>query len=87
MRSQILDRETLDDIVQRVVEVAQPERPILVGSASRDAMGPDSDVDLLVITDVKDTRGLAARSHRNLRGVRIAVYAIVVAPADVERYK
>ena len=87
MHNQTLNNETLNEIVQRVVEVAQPEKIILFGSAARGEMGPNSDVDLLVVKDAEDGRGLAARIHRNLRGVRIAVDAIVVAPAHVERYK
>ena len=87
MNSRSLDHQTLDDIVQRVVEVAQPEKIILFGSAARGEMGPNSDVDLLVIKETKDARGLVARIYRQLRGVRVAVDAIVVAPAHVERYK
>ncbi len=87
MSDQMLDHDTLNDIVRRVAEVAQPEKIILFGSAARGEMGPNSDVDLLVIKDAEDARGLAARIHRNLRGVRVAVDAIVVAPVDVERYK
>ena len=51
MRSQALDRETLDDIIRRVAEVAQPEQVILFGSAARGDMGPNSDVDILVVKD------------------------------------
>ena len=87
MTNQTLDRETLDDIVRRVVEVDQPKKIILYGSAARDEMGPNSDVDLLVIKDEDDARDLSARIHRELRGVRVAVDAIVVAPKHVERYK
>lgn len=50
-------------------------------------MGPNSDIDLLVIKDEEDTRGLEARIHRELRGVRVAVDAIVVSPVHVERNK
>ena len=39
----------LDEIVRRVIEVAEPDRIILFGSAARGQMGPDSDIDLLVI--------------------------------------
>jgi len=39
----------LADIVRRVVEAAQPDKIILFGSAARGEMGPDSDIDLLVI--------------------------------------
>ena len=87
MHDHTLDQEALADIVQRVVEVAQPEKIILFGSAARGEMGPNSDIDLLIVKDAQDTRGLAARIHRKLRGVRIAVDAIVVAPAHLERYK
>ena len=87
MNSRSLDHQTLDDIVQRIVAVAQPEKIILFGSAARGEMGPNSDVDLLVVKDTQDARGLAARIYRQLRGVRVAVDAIVVAPAHVQRYK
>ena len=87
MNSRSLDHQTLDDIIQRVVEVAQPEKIILFGSAARGEMGPNSDVDLLVIKDTEDVGGLAARIYRQLRGIRVAVDAVVVAPAHVERYK
>ena len=42
-------QEVLEKIIQRIVEVAQPEKIILFGSAARGAMGPHSDVDLLVV--------------------------------------
>ena len=87
MRSQALNRETLDDIIQRVVEVAQPEQVILFGSAARGDMGPNSDVDLLVVKDGANRRGLSARIRRNLYGIRAAVDVIVVTPDDLERFK
>ena len=42
-------QEVLDEVVRRIVEVAQPEKIILFGSAVRGEMGPNSDVDLLVV--------------------------------------
>ena len=87
MRSQALDRETLDDIIRRVVEVAQPEQVILFGSAARGDMGPNSDVDILVVKDGINRRDLSARIRRNLYGIRAAVDVIVVTPDDLERFK
>ena len=87
MTLQTLDQKTLDDIVQRVVEVAQPEQVILFGSAARGDMGPHSDVDLLVVKEGANRRGLSARIRRNLYGVRAAVDVIVVTPDDLDRYK
>ena len=49
MNDKELNEATLQEIIRRVVEIAQPERIILFGSAVRGEMGPNSDVDLLVI--------------------------------------
>ncbi len=35
----MLDQKTLDDIIRRIVEVAQPEKIILFGSAARGPHG------------------------------------------------
>ena len=87
MTPQTLEQTTLDAIVQRVVEVARPERVILFGSAARGDMGPHSDVDLLVVKDGANRRGLSARIRRSLYGVRAAVDVIVATPDDLERFK
>ena len=42
-------QDLLDEIVQRVVRVVQPRHILLFGSAARGRLGPDSDLDLLVI--------------------------------------
>ncbi|MDE2873511.1 MAG: nucleotidyltransferase domain-containing protein [Gemmatimonadota bacterium] len=76
----------LDDVIRRIVEVAQPERIILFGSAARGEMGPRSDIDLLVVRDGVHRRELAARIYRRLVGVGASVDVIVVTPEDVERY-
>ena len=83
----MLDQDTLDSIVGRIVEVAQPERIILFGSAARGEMGRNSDVDLLIVKDGADALDLMTQIYRRLHGVGAAVDAIVVSPADVERYK
>ena len=42
-------KSTLMEIVRRIVETAQPEKIILFGSAAAGRMGPNSDLDLLVL--------------------------------------
>jgi predicted nucleotidyltransferase len=42
-------KETLPEIVRRLVETAQPEEIILFGSWARGEGRPDSDIDLLII--------------------------------------
>ena len=83
----MLEQSILERIIQRIVEVADPEKIILFGSAARGEMGRNSDVDLLIIKEGEDELDLMARIYRNLRGVGAAVDAIVVSPEDVERYR
>jgi predicted nucleotidyltransferase len=87
MKTRAVDPRTLDEIVRRIVEVAQPEKIILFGSAARGRMGPDSDVDLLVIKSGANRLDLAGKIYMNLFGVGEAVDIIVVTPEDVEKYR
>ena len=82
-----LGQEVLDEIVRRIVEVAQPEQIILFGSAARDEMGPHSDVDLLVVKSGIHRRKLTQAIYMRLFGVGRAVDVVVVTPEDIERYK
>lgn len=87
MTGRTLGQNTLNDIIHRVVEVAEPERIILFGSAARGEMNRHSDVDLLVVKDGSDLRRLTARVYRRLYGVGAAVDIVMVTPQDVERYR
>ena len=82
-----VDRNILKDIVRRVVEVAAPEKIVLFGSAARGDMGPDSDVDLLVVKGGVHRRDLAGRIYENLWGVGAAVDIVVVTPDDIQRFR
>lgn len=82
-----VSQEALEEIIRRIVRVAQPERIILFGSAARGSMGPNSDVDLLVIKRGDfDRIDVMGDIYMNLIGVDFAVDVIVVTPEDVERY-
>ena len=83
----MIDQKTLDRIVERIVDVAAPEKIILFGSAARGSMGLNSDVDLLIIKDGGDPLDLMKVIYRKLHGVGAAVDAIVVSPQEVERFK
>lgn len=80
--------ETLAEIIRRVVDVARPEQIIMFGSAARGEMGPNSDVDLLVVKAGSYHRGrLAEEIYLRLHGVGQAVDVVIVTPEDVERYR
>lgn len=78
----------LDDVIARIVEVADPERIILFGSAARDEMGPHSDLDLLVVKKGDFHQGrLIEEIYMNLIGAGQAVDVIVATPEEVEHYR
>ena len=84
----MIDRETLTEIVRRVVDVAKPDRILLFGSAARGEAGAESDVDLLVIkSGVPHRRRLAQDIYVRLIGIPIPIDIIVVTPEDIEELK
>ena len=82
-----LSEKMLQEIVRRIVAAVQPEKIILFGSAARQEMGPDSDLDLLVIKLCGHRRRTARIIERSLIGIGIPTDIIVAKPKDIERYK
>jgi uncharacterized protein len=84
----MLDQEMLDELIQRVVEAAQPSKLIVFGSQARGAGKRDSDIDLLVITQGPVHRGrLTEEIYMKLIGVGRAIDVIVITPDDVKKHK
>lgn len=78
----------LQEIVSRVVTAVNPDRIILFGSAVRNEMNPDSDIDLLVIkAKAPSRREVAKKIYRHLSGVGVPVDVVVATPNDVEYYR
>lgn len=65
--------QILDDLVNRIVETAHPLQVILFGSAARNEMGPDSDLDILVVVpDGVHRRKTAQNIYRVLWGLGLS---------------
>lgn len=78
---------TLDELVRRIVRAVQPRRIILFGSAARGRMGPNSDVDLLVVMpDGTHRRRTAQTIYRQLPALGVAKDIIVVTESDIREY-
>lgn len=82
-----INQEALNEVIRRIVEVAQPEKIILFGSAVRGEMGPNSDFDLLVIKSGVHRGKLTDEIYRNMIGAEYPVDVVVVTPEDVDRYR
>jgi predicted nucleotidyltransferase len=81
-----IKRRILADTVRQIVEVAKPDKVILFGSAARGEMGPNSDLDLLVIKSGKfDHHRLLTGIYRRL-DVDAAVDVVLANRKDIQRY-
>jgi uncharacterized protein len=75
----------MNEIVKRILEVAEPQRIILFGSAAMGRMTKDSDIDLLVLESApSDTRQESVRIRQAVRGLGYPFDIIVMA---VERFE
>lgn len=81
------DQQIIDELVRRIVEAVNPRRIILFGSAARGAMGPDSDLDVLVVMpDGVHRRRTAQEIYKCLRGLGFAKDVVVVTESDIGEY-
>jgi predicted nucleotidyltransferase len=82
------DPEVLEHLVRQIVEVAHPLRIYLFGSAARGEMGPDSDLDFLVVMpEGTHRRRTAQRLYRQLVGSRQPFDVLVATPSDLDKHK
>jgi len=78
----------LDELVRRIVDAVFPRRIVLFGSAARGDMGPDSDLDILVVMpDGTHRRRTAQNLYRALLGLGFATDILVVTESDVRKYR
>jgi uncharacterized protein len=81
------DPAILDEMVRRMVETVHPLRIVLFGSAARGEMGPNSDLDTLVVMpDGCDCHEVTKLLIRRLRGLGRAKDIVVVQQSDVDQY-
>ena len=81
------DDQVLSELVRRIVQALKPLRIILFGSAARGDMGPDSDLDILVVmSDGAHRRRSAQEAYKCLKGMDIAKDVVVATESDIREY-
>ena len=81
-------RLILDRIVSRIAENAMTEKIILFGSWAKGSATDDSDLDLLVVMNVRGSkRQEAIKMDLLLEGIPLPTDVIVVTPQDIEKYR
>ena len=69
----MFDQDTLNEVIRRIVEIAEPERIILFGSAARGDMTRHSDLDPLINKEGGDALDLMGQIYERLYGVGATV--------------
>ena len=83
-----IDSETIDELVQRIVQAVHPSRVLLFGSAAQERMGPDSDIDVLVVVaDGTHCLDTTQYLYKQLLGFSLPVDILVATSAMLERHK
>lgn len=83
-----IDDRLIQQIVNKLLAVVQPDRIILFGSAASGAMTRDSDIDLLVITpSPENTVEERVRLLRALRGMDFPFDVFIMATQRYEESK
>lgn len=76
--------EIVDEAVRRMAAELHPLSIVLFGSAVRGTMGPNSDLDFLVVMpDGSDRLQSAFAAHRSLRGLGAPVDIVVTLTSEV----
>lgn len=79
-----ITEEKIAELANRIAEAVRPNRIILFGSAARGQLGPDSDLDVLVIMPDGVHRGHTTEDiYRQLWGFGVAKDIVVVTESDV----
>jgi uncharacterized protein len=81
------DEQLQKELIDRILAVVQPVRVVLFGSAARGEMGPNSDVDVLVVVPEGTKRGrVEGDIYVNLIGYGIPVDVIAATERDLEKH-
>lgn len=79
--------EILDELVQRIVDAVHPIQIILFGSAARGEMGPNSDLDVLIVMpNGVHRRETATVAYRSLRRFPYPKDIVVATVEDLALY-
>ncbi len=82
----MIDEQNLQQAVQRIVAVAQPNRVILFGSYGRGDADAGSDLDLMVIKpQVVDKYTEMIRLHKAVGSIGVGVDVLVYSEAEYRR--
>jgi predicted nucleotidyltransferase len=83
-----VDDALVESVVSKIAEAIQPEKIILFGSRAKGKGRPDSDIDLLIIKEAKQSkRELKLRIRRLFPRQNFSMDLFVLTPEEFQRQK
>ena len=79
--------QKIDEVVRRIIAVADPLQIILFGSRARGDFREDSDVDVAVVLDAPEEEVRTVLPGNVLRGIKMEVTLIAVSKAKFDLHK
>ena len=77
-----------EESIHRIASTVHPKKILLLGSASPGELGPNSDLDpLVIVADGQHRRKTAQRIYKSPIGVGFASDVVVVTESDVAEYR
>lgn len=84
----MISQEKIKEVIDRIVKNINPEKIILFGSYASGNPDEDSDLDILVIKEMKMPRYKRSREvKKHLRGMKIPIDVIVYTKKEVKEWK
>ncbi len=80
--------KTLDKIIEKILEIINPDKIILFGSRAKNTENENSDYDLLIIkSGIENKRETVKQLYRSMLGTGASVDILLEKPEIVEKYK
>lgn len=84
----MISQEKINEVVNRIVKNVNPEKIILFGSYAYENPSEDSDLDLLIIKEMKMPRYKRSREVKKyLRGLKIPIDVIVYTQKEIKEWE
>lgn len=84
----MISQEKINEVVGRIVKNINPEKIILFGSYAYGNPSEDSDLDILIVKEMKIPRYKRTREvKKHLRGMKIPIDVIVYTKKEIKKWE
>jgi len=84
----MISQEKINEVINRIVKNINPEKIILFGSYASGNPSEDSDLDILIIKEMRMPRYKRSRQvKKHLRGMKIPIDVIVYTKKEIKKWE